>query len=307
MSDRSGTAEMRRFYEEYPFPGNRPPDRDGLIFLRHFAESVARARKAGATPIRVLDAGCGTGNTSLSLARTYPGIDIVGVDQSRTSLARARMSAASFSLPNLIYRNWNLADPLPRAEQYDIILSLGVLHHTADMKRVLSNLRRPLAMNGELFLWIYGRHGRYRHALNVRLLSMLLRIQPHPAEPVELAREFIRNAGDGSIVADLVGTQPAGPMQKAMFDDPVWIADQFLNPHERLLDMEELLALVASSGYSIHRFLGFNEDAGKLLSPRLHERFRRLPAPRRLIALDLLLKPERYFVVLRKARRQISW
>ncbi len=301
MSDRHDTPNTRKFYENYPFPGNRPLDRDGLILLRHFAESAGRHHPPAGKRTRALDAGCGTGNTTLSLARRYPDIDFTGIDQSRTSLARAKMSAANFSLPNLRYLRWNLTNPLARNDQYDIILCLGVLHHTADMKRVLVNLRRGLKDDGEIFLWIYGRHGRYRHSLNVRLLSMLLETKPAPARPVDLAREFLRNAPFP--LSDLLGTQPAGQAQKTAFDDPVWIADQFLNPHETLLDMEELLALTAASGFAIHRFLGYGEDPAQLLPPPLLERFHHLPRTRRLIALDLLLKPERYFVVLRKKRR----
>ncbi len=303
MSDADVTAKTRKFYEAYPFPGYRPLDRDGLIFMRHFAESVSRLQSVGAERPRVLDAGCGTGNTSLSLARHFSGIEVLGVDQSWTSLARAKASAAGRAIPNLAYRRWNLSRPFPPAERFDIILCLGVLHHTADMKRVLANLRRSLTNDGELYLWVYGQHGRYRHSLNVRLLSMFLAIKPAPADPVEFARDFIRKTGDGSMISDLLGTQPAGPMQKTVFDDPVWIADQFLNPVENLLEMKGLLSLTASAGFSIHQFLGLDGTI-KAFPPPLRERFNQLTRNRQLVALDLLLKPERYFTILRKSRKR---
>lgn len=304
MSDPDVTARTRRFYEEHPFPGNRPLDRDGLIFLRHFTDSIICAREQGATRPRVLDAGCGTGNTTISLARHFPWVDFVGVDQSRTSLAQARASAAPHALPNLVFRRWNLAQPFSKAERYSIILCLGVLHHTADMAQVLAHLRRTLKRRGELYLWIYGKHGRYNHSLNVRLLSMLRETDPTPADPVEFARDFIHGTGRGAPVSDLLGAQPSGPMQAAVFDDPVWIADQFLNPHEKLLDMNDLLRLVSSTGFSVHRFLGLRDAPGELLSPALRERFQQLTHKQQWIALDLLLKPERYFVVLRKRGRK---
>ncbi len=301
MSDTDRTAKMRKFYEIYPFPGYRPLDRDGLIFMRHFAESVDRMHGGGEKGLRVLDAGCGTGNTSLSLAHHFPGIEVLGVDQSRTSLSRAKTSAAGRALPNLAYRRWNLSNPFPPAERFNIILCLGVLHHTADMKRVLANLRRSLTNDGELYLWIYGKHGRYRHSLNVRLLSLFLATEPAPANPVDFTRDFIRNIGDGSMISDLLGTQPAGPMQKRAFDDPVWIADQFLNPVENLLEMEDLLTLASSAGFSIERLLDF-DGTGEAFPDPLRERFNQLTHSRQLIALDLLLKPERYFAILRKSR-----
>ncbi len=304
MSDPGVTAKARKFYERFPFPGRRPVDRDGLMFLRRFTESIQSAQTATGGRLRVLDAGCGTGNTSLSLARHFPAADFVGIDHSRTSVARAREAAALQALPNLVYRSWNLLKPLPRSERYDIILCLGVLHHTADMRRVLLNLRRALAPRGVLYLWIYGRHGRYRHTLNVRLLSIFLRTNPVPSDAVAFAREFMANAANGALLTDLPGAPPAGSMQSSVYDDPAWIADQFLNPHERLVDMEELLSLISSSGFSVDRFLGLNEDPAELLSPPLGERFHKLPRSRQLVALDLILKPERYFVLLRKSRKR---
>jgi SAM-dependent methyltransferase len=300
MSDPTVPTNCRRFYEEFPFPGSRPIDRDGLILLRHFAESVSRATSPDR--VRVLDAGCGTGNTSLSLARRFTAIDFLGVDQSEASLARARASASG--VPNLGYRQWNLAKPLPRTERFDIILCLGVLHHTANMRQVLRNLRRALRENGELYLWIYGRHGRYRHSLNVRLLSMLLKAKPAPRDRVAFARDFIQNAGHGSVSADLPGTEGTLALQKSA--DEVWIADQLLNPHEELLDMKDLLTLVSSSGLSLERLLGFDQDPHRNFpSAALRERFELLTRDQRLIALDLLLKPERYFAILHKSRVRI--
>jgi SAM-dependent methyltransferase len=300
MSEPGVTAKSRKFYELFPFPGNRPLDRDGLIFLRHFAVSLHRHTSlTGRTRLRVLDAGCGTGNTSLSLARRFPEVDFIGVDQSRTSLARARQSAGNLGLTNLRYRFWNLMKPLPRGTLYDIVMCLGVLHHTADMKRVLRNLHRSLRNNGELFLWIYGKHGRYRHTLNMRLLAMLRETDPESSSSLELAKDFIRNAGSGMALDDLLGTQPPSSMPETLFEDPIWIADQFLNPHEKLLDLEQLLALTRSSGFAVDQIIGFDDaTARNMLSALLYERFQKLTRLRRLIALDLLLKPERYFLVL---------
>jgi 2-polyprenyl-3-methyl-5-hydroxy-6-metoxy-1,4-benzoquinol methylase len=304
MSDQTVSEETRKFYEQFPFPGTRPIDRDGLMFMRRFMESIERARGITTGRLRVLDAGCGTGNTTLSLARRFSDVEFTGLDNSRTSLALATASAAAHALPNLAYRRWNLTHPLPRTKRFDIILCLGVLHHTADMRRVLRNLCRALTDNGELYLWVYGKHGRYRHTLNVRLLSMLLKTKPAPTDTVKFARDFIHNAGNGTVLIDIAGGE-ARSMEKTVFEDPVWIADQFLNPVERLLDMKGLLSLVSSSGLSIAHTLGLNDDPEKnFVSDGLRTRFAQLSKDRRLIALDLLLKPERYFVLLRRPRKE---
>ena len=305
MSDNATTQRTRDFYEQFHFPGNRPVDRDGLIFLRRFTNSIAqRSSGRGARVLRVLDAGCGTGNTSVSLARSFPSVAFEGLDQSEGSLAEARALAARQGVKNLRLQRWNILQPLPFDEPFDIALCLGVLHHTADMPACLGNLQRALADDGLLYLWIYGKHGRCRHALNMRLLALLLRDTAAPAERVALAAQFARKACDGAMLRDLAGSGQAELLHSAVSDDPVWIADQFLNPQETLLDLPETLTMARAAGFALEQVLGMDADvAGCLAVPELYERYRRLDAEEQLEALDLLLKPERYFLVLRTTRR----
>ena len=301
MSDAAITKQSRNFYEQFQFPGRRPVDRDGLIFLRWFSKSVSecRARNDGRAP-RILDAGCGTGNTSLSLARQYPDLVVHAIDQSKASLEKAKALAASHMVTNVRHRHWNMMRPLPYRTRFDIIICLGVLHHTADMRLGLRNLHRSLKQDGILYLWIYGRHGRARHALNMRLIDMLLRADTRHADGVECAREFIRHADDGAALRDLAGNTPSALMEESVIDDPVWIANQFLNPHETLIDMVELLSMVRETGFTLEHAVGLNMEAAERLgSPLLIERFRKLSPDDQWIALDLLVKPERYFVLLR--------
>jgi hypothetical protein len=171
------------------------------------------------------------------------------------------------------------------------------------MKVVLVHLRRTMKKSGVLFLWIYGKHGRYWHSLNARALRILLKAQKE-VDAVELAMDFVRLAGKGSAIPDLLGKIPVDEMQRRAFLDPVWIADQFMNPHEWLLDMEELVRLVKSAGFTIERELGKNGDIESWLgSPALLNCYRRLPEKQRGIVVDLLEKPERYFVILHPTTR----
>ena len=298
MSDSNGTDGTLRFYETFPFPGMRPMDQDGLILLRHLSATVkARSGTSMGAGLRLLDAGCGTGNTSVALARLYAGAEVVAIDQSGPSLERARGLAEHEGLTNIHVVRHDLMTSLPRGESYDIILCLGVLHHLADMKRGLSNLKAVLKNDGHLYLWIYGKHGRYLHSLNMRCLQMLTGSADTPEETVQVAEEFVRKTDDGSPLKLLLGRTPLKETQWQTFTDPVWIADQFLNPHEVLIDMEELLEMLDEVGLELREVLGGNVDMARLLnSPHLYKRFQMLDERRKLIAKDLLLKPERYFV-----------
>jgi len=302
MSESVITRRSKRFYEQYQFPGNRPLDRDGLIFMRRFTNSVsASALRNGDKTLNVLDAGCGTGNTSVVLAKQFRDVEFYAVDNSSASLKKAKILAQKSGLKNIRFHRWNLLKPLPYPFKFDIIICLGVLHHTANMQKVLTNLGCGLNDNADLYLWIYAQPGRYRHSLNMKLLKMMINSKPKTRNEIELATEFITKAGKGSILQDLAGTSSTSLLQTKIVADPVWIADQFLNPHEELINMKELLRLIKSSGFIVQSFLGMNENVSELLnSPLLNMRFNALKGDRRLIALDLLYKPERYFVLLRK-------
>jgi len=299
-SESAVTNQVREFYETFCFPGVRPLDQDGLILMRRldrclFSSGGERACR------RVLDAGCGTGNTTISLARRFPDVDFLGVDLSAGSLLIAQGAAKEAGLPNIRFRQWNLLESELHEGCFDVVLCLGVLHHTANMQSVLANLRKALTENGSLYLWVYGQYGRYRHSLNRRLLSMLMSADPPVDDPVVLAREFLRSGGQGAVFHDLLGTGPSSALREKALTEPAWIADQFLNPNEYMLTMETLLALLREAGLEIEQWLGLPEKPFRLLgSEVLIERYDRLFAHEQLIALDLLLKPDRYFLVLRK-------
>lgn len=113
------------------------------------------AQKTGLTPddLRgklVLDVGCGMGR--FSDVATRWGAEVVGVD-----LSLAVESAAA----NLADRpNFNVAQAdvfrLPfRPETFDVIFSLGVLHHTPSTVRAFRCLPSLLKPGGRLAIWVY--------------------------------------------------------------------------------------------------------------------------------------------------------
>jgi SAM-dependent methyltransferase len=254
--------------------------------------------------MRVLDAGCGTGNTVIALAKHIPDARFLGIDLSQPSLAIAEAAAAADGLANIEFRQWNLLEPFPDCDPFDVVLCLGVLHHTADMEMVLAELQGAMAEDGELLLWVYGKHGRYRHRLNTRLLAMLTDPDAEPDEAVTATIEFIEHAGEGAARDDLRPATERMSGHDDVFATPAWVADQFFHPHELVVDLEELLALADAADLELKEWLGVDQRPEKhFTSSKLCERFSRLPPRKRLVALDLLLKPDRYFVALEHAGR----
>ena len=97
------------------------------------------ARVTLETPGNIVDLGCGTGAVTALLSARWPRARIVGVDNSKPMLERARIA-----LPDVAWEFDNLADWTP-AEPVDLLVSNAALHwlddHATLFPRLLSHLR----------------------------------------------------------------------------------------------------------------------------------------------------------------------
>jgi len=103
----------------------------------------------------VLDAGCGMGRYARVAVRW--GARVVGVDLS-SSVERARTL-----VPEACFLQTSLEQlPFP-PETFDIVYSLGVLHHTQDPKVSFMSIARRVKRGGILSVWVYGTAGTYKN------------------------------------------------------------------------------------------------------------------------------------------------
>ncbi len=95
-------------------------------------------------PTRVVDLGCGPGNSTELLLTAFPQARITGVDSSPRMLEAARMRApgATFALARI--EAWRSAEPP------DLIFSNAALHFVADHRDILVRLVAQLAPGGVL-------------------------------------------------------------------------------------------------------------------------------------------------------------
>src|SRR5262249_31585645 len=118
---------------------------------------------------RVLEIGCGIGTDTINFARH--GAWVTAVDLTEKSLEVARQRAAVFDLQDRIRFYQANAEELDRVvpvEQYDLVYSFGVIHHTPHPERVLEQVRRYMGAHSLLKLMVY-----YRYSWKV--LWLLLR------------------------------------------------------------------------------------------------------------------------------------
>jgi len=134
---------------------------------------------------RVLDAGCGMGRFAEVASRW--GGDVTAVDLSRAvEPAWRNLSGRG----NVRVYQANLFELPFREERFDVIYSIGVLHHTPHCEQAFRNLVRYLAPGGTIVIWLYAQdHGLWAkfadayRCLTVRMPPRLLHALCHAAVP----------------------------------------------------------------------------------------------------------------------------
>jgi SAM-dependent methyltransferase len=135
--------------------------------VRQPAEDAATfAAKVGVRPQDlagqwVLDAGCGGGRYALIAGQC--GARVIGVDRSR-AVDKAR--SLCHGLENVGFLQADLTElPLPE-NAFDLVFSIGVLHHAADPRRAFELVARRVKRGGRLSIWVYRRNSWVQEQLN---------------------------------------------------------------------------------------------------------------------------------------------
>jgi ubiquinone/menaquinone biosynthesis C-methylase UbiE len=99
----------------------------------------------------ILDAGCGKGELSFSLAKKYPSWKITGVDIEAQKIEKLSEIKEKLGVKNLQFHQQDL-NRLEPCGSYDIILNCDVLEHMEDDERVIHNFWKALRQGGYLIL-----------------------------------------------------------------------------------------------------------------------------------------------------------
>lgn len=121
----------------------------GQSWLPALADVHERLRKPGS---RVADMGCGTGWSSIAIARAYPATRVDGIDTDAPSIALARANAASAKVDDRVrFHEHNAADPQP-AGGFDLVTIFEALHDMARPVDALREAKRMLGPQGSVLI-----------------------------------------------------------------------------------------------------------------------------------------------------------
>jgi SAM-dependent methyltransferase len=253
---RSGvSADVRALYEENPYPR-------WLGLLR----PAPLPRQPGPPPT-VLVAGGGTGQHPIHTALSRPDSDVLAVDLSRASLAYATRMAKRYGASNLSFRQADILELGALGRHFDIIESIGVLHHLEDPLagwRVLAGMLKP---GGSMRIGLYSAIARKP----LQAARILVREREFPSTP-----EGIRAARQA-----IIALPEDDPARSVLESDDFYSAsgcrDLVMHVQEHAFTLPHIAQYLGELGL---RFEGFEQ------SPEVLARFQALN-PDRLSLTDL--------------------
>jgi ubiquinone/menaquinone biosynthesis C-methylase UbiE len=107
---------------------------------------------------RVLEAGCGVGAQTVTLAHNSPGAHITSIDISESSVAEARQRVSEAGFTNVIFQQGDIFKLDFDPESFDHIFVCFVLEHLAQPVEALKQLKKLLKPGGTMTV-IEGDHG----------------------------------------------------------------------------------------------------------------------------------------------------
>lgn len=243
---------VRAQYETNPYPRwlKLPewPRIDLLASLQSAYRTIVSPAGAGRT-LRLLSAGCGTGQHALSLASFYSDCAVTGFDLSRASLAHAQRMATKLGIANVELFHGDILEIAKLRRSFDVIESIGVIHHMADPEAGWRSLLGVLVPGGLIRLGLYGEVARREIVEARRRIASLGLDGSAPS-----IREFRRKLLDDPAYADL--------RDLTDWDDFFTVSairDLMFHVQEHRFTVARIRAMVEAAGT---RFVGFEFLAG---------------------------------------------
>ena len=237
----------------------------------------------------MLNAGCGTGDSTICLAEQLrgSGARIVSLDLSERSLGVAAERARVRGLDAIEFVRGSIEElPALGLGRFDYVAAAGVLHHLESPEQGLRALAEALLPDGGMGLMVYGRYGRTGVYHVQELLRQLAPAGQPTATRLRTARRLLgrlRPEHPARLYADSWEREleeNGGPQGDAA------LVDLFLHPQDRAYTVPELYAWLTGAGLRLVAF-----DVPGAYDPRAYDAeldIARLAPPARHALAELL-------------------
>jgi len=301
---KSGVAEL---YEDYPYPNHGVIGSVVARMLRRPLED----RDSPESQVRLLDAGCGTGEQTLGVAKAFEQAEVFGVDYNQRSIDRAQHFAQQHGIDARFERR-DLMKPLEGDGPFDVIVSIGVLHTLPDTDAGFRHLRAVAAPDCVFLGMVYGVFGRYDyfrirdvlHRLCGEEASREARLEALQREglagnagPVYYAETLLQRAAFGPKIAPLEALRRVVAGRSAAYQ-----ADAYDHVKDDGYTWRELDATLNRTGWELVGWpdgAGFPADPSALFTGRALERCRALSTLELASVYERLLEPGNLYFLAR--------
>lgn len=256
------TKKVQDQYKKYMYPnkwkgivpkGYKKKYKDAVVSpwynLNHM-QNMCRQKPKKISDLSVLVAGCGTGEDALACAFQYSGADFTFVDISPSSLAMAKYYGSELGVKNVEYRLDNIMT-MELHKTYDIIISVGVIHHLSEPHLGVESLNRHLKDDGIMAIMVYGEYGRFEIGLFQRALQVMNKDQDGFDFGISAVPEILQNLHDCSRLHDLM-------WKNDVFKGDQHVVDLLLNVNENRYNVMSLKKMMGDGGMRICEFPWFD-------------------------------------------------
>ena len=142
--------------------------------------------------VEILIAGCGTGQHVITTASKYKNAKIFALDLSFNSLAYAKRKAEELNFNNINFIQGDLLDLRKLNKKFDIIESVGVLHHMANPIIGWKTLTDCLKKDALMLIGLYSEKAR-ENIVNIRETINKLKIKTTKKNIINFRKEIFEN------------------------------------------------------------------------------------------------------------------
>ena len=194
----------------------------------------------------VLIAGCGTGR-HLFIADSYLNANILGVDLSLSSLAYAKRKTKEIGLKNIEFLHSDILNIKNLKRKFDVIESVGVIHHMKNPLEGLQILLELLEPHGFLKLGLYSKLAR-KHIIETRKFAKVKNFKGNVEDIRKCRNEILNAKNNNSLKKISVGRD---------FYTTSSVRDLIFHEQEHSFSIPEIATIIKK--YKLE-FLGFSES-----------------------------------------------
>ena len=247
------SQKVQKQYEENPYPRWRHIYNNVRIdFLIRFQNQIKPNKidikyDTKFSKPNVLIAGCGTGK-HLFIADSYSNANILGVDLSLSSLAYAKRKTEEAGLKNINYLQSDILGLKNLKKKFDVIESVGVLHHMQDPKEGLKILLSLLEPHGLLKLGLYSKMAR-RHITEAKKIIKKRNFKSNIEDMRKFRYEIINLKNNDNLFKKISSRRD--------FYSTSALRDLMFHKHEHNFTIQEISKII--NNFKL-KFLGFTDS-----------------------------------------------